>query len=133
MNWTEAQKYCRENYTDLATIENTEEMNRLINTVVLNVRNSWIGLYTNINWTWSDGYRGTGAEYRNWAPTEPNFYAGDQLCVRTNKGGKWSDVSCSFTLPFICSRGKGITMCFDLEKYEFEIQYVNSTGLGGLV
>ncbi len=43
--WTEAQRYCRQNYTDLATIENMEEMNRLINTV--NGELQWFSL----DWT----------------------------------------------------------------------------------
>ncbi|XP_042258031.1 L-selectin-like [Thunnus maccoyii] len=60
MNWTEAQTYCRETYTDLVTIENTEDMNQLINTVSSAGYNSqvWIGLYRVIDWKWSDGYRG---------------------------------------------------------------------------
>ncbi|XP_042257519.1 uncharacterized protein LOC121889545 isoform X2 [Thunnus maccoyii] len=82
MNWTEAQTYCRETYTDLVTIENTEDMNQLINTVSSAGYNSqvWIGLYRVIDWKWSDGYRGSGDEYRNWRSNEPDLGA-DELCV----------------------------------------------------
>ncbi|KAM9335620.1 L-selectin-like [Symphorus nematophorus] len=110
MNWTEAQAYCRENYTDLATIETTEETNQLMDTVSSFGYNStvWIGLYTNINWTWSDGYRETGAGYRNWEQNEPDSSGHRQFCVGMNKSGKLLDDKCSSTFPFICYRGKGI-------------------------
>ncbi|XP_044198487.1 macrophage mannose receptor 1-like [Thunnus albacares] len=83
MNWTEAQTYCRETYTDLVTIENTEDMNQLNNTVSSAGYNSqvWIGLYRVIDWKWSDGYRGSGDEYRNWASNQPDLGA-DELCVQ---------------------------------------------------
>ncbi len=76
MNWTEAQTYCREKYTDLATIENTEEMNQLINTVSSSGYNSavWIGPYSKINWRWSDGYNRSGAEYWDWKIGHPLSY-----------------------------------------------------------
>ncbi|XP_059381416.1 macrophage mannose receptor 1 [Carassius carassius] len=53
--WTEAQRYCRQNYSDLATIDNMEEMNRLINTVNGSYSGSaWIGLYDDVNsWRWT--------------------------------------------------------------------------------
>ncbi|XP_044198489.1 snaclec echicetin subunit beta-like [Thunnus albacares] len=102
MNWTEAQTYCRETYTDLVTIENTEDMNQLINTVPSAGNNSqvWIGLYRVIDWKWSDGYRGSGAEYRNWASDQPNSFflnnlsAGTQLdpqFVFVNQEMSWFD------------------------------------------
>uniref|UniRef100_A0A3B4C0A0 C-type lectin domain-containing protein n=1 Tax=Pygocentrus nattereri TaxID=42514 RepID=A0A3B4C0A0_PYGNA len=44
MTWTNAQKYCKEKFTDLATIESQEEMNALL--AVLNGKTGyfWIGL-----------------------------------------------------------------------------------------
>ncbi|KAI4874923.1 hypothetical protein NFI96_009232, partial [Prochilodus magdalenae] len=49
-SWTEAQSYCIECYTDLATIDNMEEMNRLINTVNSSYSGlAWIGLYDDLD------------------------------------------------------------------------------------
>ncbi|XP_038585694.1 C-type mannose receptor 2-like [Micropterus salmoides] len=109
MNWTEAQTYCRKTYTDRATIENTEEVNQLINTVSSSGLSSdvWIGLYTKINWRWSDGYTGTGAGFRSWHnyENEPNFKAASEFCVTIGKDGVWWDDRCSRQFPFICYRG----------------------------
>eukprot|EP00063_Salmo_salar_P037121 XP_014011956.1 PREDICTED: macrophage mannose receptor 1-like [Salmo salar] len=42
---TEAQSYCRNKYTDLATVDNMEDMNRQINTVDSGyIGSAWIGL-----------------------------------------------------------------------------------------
>ncbi|XP_044197777.1 L-selectin-like [Thunnus albacares] len=108
MNWTEAQTYCRETYTDLVTIENTEDMNQLNNTVSSAGYNSqvWIGLYRVIDWKWSDGYRGSGDEYRNWASNQPDLGA-DELCVVSRaKDQLWWDDFCQVQNVFICYNGK---------------------------
>ncbi|XP_038553481.1 macrophage mannose receptor 1-like [Micropterus salmoides] len=108
MNWTEAQTYCREIYMDLATIENTDEINKFLNTVSSFglSSNVWIGLYTTINWRWSDGYTGTGAEYRNWKyDSQPDFYSASEFCVKVAKDGTWWDDNCFAGRYFICYRG----------------------------
>nr|XP_055035543.1 C-type mannose receptor 2-like [Misgurnus anguillicaudatus] len=105
--WSEAQRYCRENYTDLATIDNMDEMNSLMNTVNGSYNGSaWIGLYYDVNsWRWSlennDFYQEGEREFRNWY-NEPNNYGGNELCVYMNYAGKWLDSSCDNVLAFVC-------------------------------
>ncbi|XP_053272336.1 lymphocyte antigen 75 [Pleuronectes platessa] len=108
MNWTEAQSYCREKYTDLATIENTEEMKKLKDTVSAagNSSEVWIGLYSHIDWKWSDGFNQSGAEYRNWDPTDPtNHKPNNELCVIQLNSGSWYDAQCHDQHQFVCYNG----------------------------
>ncbi|XP_073792207.1 C-type mannose receptor 2 [Danio rerio] len=107
MNWTEAQRFCRLSYTDLATINNMEEMNRLINTVNGSYNGSaWIGLYDDVNsWRWSlednDFYQEGERDYRNWYH-EPNNMGGKELCVYMQHSGYWFDTPCDNYYPFVC-------------------------------
>ncbi|XP_039679291.1 secretory phospholipase A2 receptor-like [Perca fluviatilis] len=108
--WAEAQAYCRETYTDLATIRNSEEMNQLLGTIASFGYKSevWIGLYTTIDWRWSDGYRGRGTEYRDWqdrTDNEPDFSSAAQFCVLIDNTGGWWDDDCTLAYPFICYTG----------------------------
>ncbi|KAL3979480.1 pleckstrin-like domain containing family A member 8 [Sarotherodon galilaeus] len=106
--WTDAQTYCRQTYTDLVTIQNAEEMNQLIKTVSsasLTTQYVWIGLYSEIDWMWSNGYTGTGADYKSWSSTEPNFYDENEFCVVIEQGGLWYNYFCSSENPFICYNG----------------------------
>ncbi|MEQ2169647.1 hypothetical protein GOODEAATRI_027362 [Goodea atripinnis] len=109
LTWTEAQNYCRENYKDLATIKNNEEMKQLNNTLISALHNSeaWIGVYSVINWKWSNGFNGSGADYRNWATydEDPDFVSANQFCVCTDLHGRWWDDYCTLEYPFICYNG----------------------------
>ncbi len=115
--WTEAQGYCRQNYTDLATIDNMEEMNRLINTVNGSfIDSAWIGLYDDVNsWRWSlednDFYQEGERDFRNFYHEPDN--AGNELCVYMDSNGNWFDYSCDNSFTFVCYDGK----TFQLKNY----------------
>ncbi|XP_060746351.1 C-type mannose receptor 2-like [Tachysurus vachellii] len=112
--WIEAQRYCRENYTDLATIDNMEEMNTLLNTVNGSYSGlAWIGLYGDENsWRWSlddDAFYQEGErDFRGW-PHQPDNYFGNEMCVYIRSDGTWSDGACRSYLTFICYDGKNGT------------------------
>ncbi|XP_044198483.1 putative C-type lectin domain family 20 member A [Thunnus albacares] len=129
MNWTEAQTYCRETYTDLATIENTEDMNQLINTVSSAGYDSqvWIGLYRVIDWKWSDGYRGSGAEYRDWRSDEPSLGT-NELCVMVyDSHNRWLDYPCSYKQRFVCYTGKYTAKHYFFSNNDYiEVQHFKS-------
>ncbi|KAL6491143.1 hypothetical protein MHYP_G00014880 [Metynnis hypsauchen] len=103
--WTDAQKHCREKFTDLATIENQEEMNAV--KAVLNGKTDdfWIGMRQKVeqnttSWIWSDG---SNSSYRDWNPGEPNNPVADN-CVQLwqNYTYRWNDAGCQWLDPFIC-------------------------------
>ncbi|XP_032438460.1 uncharacterized protein LOC116732421 [Xiphophorus hellerii] len=96
LNWTEAQKFCRANYVDLASVRNQTE-NEIIRTLI-GASNVWIGLYREK--LWSDG---STSLFRNWADGEPNEPSGDQCVAGSfSDSGRWSDENCSLSLPFVC-------------------------------
>ncbi|XP_053544002.1 macrophage mannose receptor 1 isoform X2 [Ictalurus punctatus] len=105
--WTEAQRYCRENYTDLATTDNMEEMNTLLNTVNGSYSGlAWIGLYDDLDsWRWSlddDAFYQEGEkDFRGWYHQPDNYY-GQELCVSMISTGEWFDSPCTDRKSFVC-------------------------------
>ncbi|XP_038587251.1 macrophage mannose receptor 1-like isoform X1 [Micropterus salmoides] len=94
LNWTEAQRYCRENYVDLASIQNRAE-----NDIITNLAAGdfvWIGLHR--EQLWSDG---SPSMFQYWVYGQPDS---PEQCVTTmfSYSGLWSDDRCSLPLPFIC-------------------------------
>ncbi|KAM6894150.1 C-type mannose receptor 2-like [Lycodopsis pacificus] len=73
-SWDEAQKYCRDHYTDLATVFDMTDMNRLHDSA-RNQGDAWIGLHkqNNVNRTWL--WSLPGVEFNDseteWADGEP--------------------------------------------------------------
>ncbi|XP_066580431.1 C-type mannose receptor 2-like [Amia ocellicauda] len=108
LTWTDAQRYCREKHTDLASIDNAEELDRLLNTADSTYTGrAWIGLYYLKNrWQWSlrdsNFYRVGQSEYHNWSSKEPDNSGGSENCVDMYTDGSWFDVSCTLPRPFIC-------------------------------
>uniref|UniRef100_A0A3B4Z4N7 C-type lectin domain-containing protein n=1 Tax=Stegastes partitus TaxID=144197 RepID=A0A3B4Z4N7_9TELE len=108
MNWTDAQHYCRVKYTDLATFDNMDDINRL-NRPSLETSLAWIGLTDDPkswtgnlsndanSWRWSATGETGGTGYHNWYPGYPNNYGGIQLCVYMGDNGLWDDWTCPDT------------------------------------
>ncbi|XP_063048670.1 macrophage mannose receptor 1-like [Engraulis encrasicolus] len=105
-NWTEAQRYCREKHTDLASVRNQTENDKIHSDILSGlVANSypWIGLFRDA-WVWSDS---SSSSFRYWARGEPNF--GDsqnQYCARIKTSGLWNDEDCDSDANFICYEDK---------------------------
>ncbi|KTF93613.1 hypothetical protein cypCar_00006299 [Cyprinus carpio] len=98
-NWTDAQSYCRQHHTDLATIHNSEEWN-LIKSVIPSNSWVWFGLFLD-SWEWSDKW---SRFFRHWAAGQPSQSSGSGDCVgmSTADSGKWAQYSCDLQQPFIC-------------------------------
>uniref|UniRef100_A0A8C4F7R3 C-type lectin domain-containing protein n=1 Tax=Dicentrarchus labrax TaxID=13489 RepID=A0A8C4F7R3_DICLA len=94
--WSEAQSYCREHYTDLASVRNQAENDQIEN--MNQNRSVWIGLYRD-SWKWSDG---SPTSFTYWNNNEPN---GDYACAVIHNG-RWEDYDCDTTLYFVCEIGE---------------------------
>ncbi|XP_066580429.1 C-type mannose receptor 2 [Amia ocellicauda] len=108
LTWIDAQQYCREKHTDLASVDNAEELDRLLNAANRAYSGwAWLGLYYVKNsWQWSlvdsDFYRGGQSEYRNWSSGQPDNWGGNENCGAMFSVGNWVDAPCTTSFPFIC-------------------------------
>ncbi|XP_043085082.1 C-type lectin mannose-binding isoform-like isoform X2 [Puntigrus tetrazona] len=103
MNWTEAQTYCRQHHTDLATVNDQTDLDELLKTLPEGFKaNIWIGLYLKDGkapWVFSDG---SNSQFRLWLSGQPNNYGGNQYCVYSEPNGYWNDWKCTDEFAFIC-------------------------------
>ncbi|KAM8734720.1 C-type mannose receptor 2-like isoform 1-T1 [Acanthopagrus schlegelii] len=112
MTWSDAQHYCREKYTDLATFEGMDDISRL--KPDFSYSWAWIGLEddpeswkgvmgndTN-SWRWSATGKTSKTGYINWDGGDPNSGRGKENCVIMGSTGGWHDVSCQSLRSFVC-------------------------------
>ncbi|TNN32985.1 Aggrecan core protein [Liparis tanakae] len=100
MKWTEAQNYCREHHTDLASVRNMEE-NQMVQNLNPSHEFVWIGLFSD-PWYWSDG---SESLFSNWNPLEPRIPGGSsETCVAADfsADGQWEILDCNVKSAFIC-------------------------------
>ncbi|KAJ8408170.1 hypothetical protein AAFF_G00263980 [Aldrovandia affinis] len=105
--WTDAQSYCREHHTDLASVRiqtENQEIAAMIKVAyskgLITVQHGWIGLFREA-WEWSDQ---SNSPYRRWNSGQPDNAGGNQNCaaVSISDSGRWSDYNCNKILPFFC-------------------------------
>ncbi|XP_036394600.1 C-type mannose receptor 2-like [Megalops cyprinoides] len=96
--WREAQTFCRENHSDLVSVRNQSENQKIQS--VLQSQSAWIGLFSD-PWRWSDC---GNSSFRFWNSKQPNNFRGNQHCVAAvlSKSGRWNDLKCSSSRPFFC-------------------------------
>lgn len=97
-NWADAQRYCREKYTDLATIDNMNDMIQLMKSVNNGGhQHVWIGLHRTSVYKrhWSSG---DPALFLNWHTGQPN--SSDDCAYIIN--GLWYVWPCRTISSFIC-------------------------------
>ncbi|XP_056128179.1 macrophage mannose receptor 1-like [Rhinichthys klamathensis goyatoka] len=102
VNCTEAQRYCRQNYRDLASVSNSGDLSDLLR---ITDQDFWIGLLKTVSseWSWSLGdpafYTKHHSLYRNWAP---NQTSGSLDCAYMDQDGLWRIDNCTAQHFFIC-------------------------------
>ncbi|XP_036068917.1 macrophage mannose receptor 1-like [Oryzias melastigma] len=104
MTWPEAQKYCREHYTDLASVRSSAENQKIMDLKPAE-EDVWIGL-SKTSWTWSNGSTTT---FYYWNDGEPNDQTAVCAMMLSRKLGKWVDATCEQQRPFICHEGSSAT------------------------
>ncbi|XP_036001923.1 C-type mannose receptor 2-like [Fundulus heteroclitus] len=126
-NWTEAQQYCREKHTDLATVSDMEGLKRLLNKSPGRAE-AWIGLYDQTNgtrrWYWSLPGVEFNEDETEWNSTEPDDH-NTENCGCILKSLKWMDISCGRHQHFLCCDERNTSEKFYLIKQKktwFEAQ-----------
>uniref|UniRef100_A0A3B5PX11 C-type lectin domain-containing protein n=1 Tax=Xiphophorus maculatus TaxID=8083 RepID=A0A3B5PX11_XIPMA len=106
-SWSDAQKYCRQNFRDLATIRNHTE-NQRAQSLLPSPAFVWIGLFRDPNFHWSDGSRFV---YRNWAKVFNIIGSNRIICGVTWSPGQWRFRSCETKRSFVCHSLPGNFKC----------------------
>lgn len=100
--YTEAKTYCREMYTDLATVHNSTDMDHLITSVSnFTVTRAWIGLETGDVWMWHWSWPDQQLEFLNWKAGEPQIKDED-ACAAMDQHGEWTESDCRTKKKFVC-------------------------------
>lgn len=111
MNWENARKFCKENYTDLVAIQNKREIEYLEKTLPRNPTYYWIGIRKiGSTWTWVGTNKSLTKEAENWGAGEPNNKKSKEDCVeiyikRAKDSGKWNDDACHKRKAALCYTG----------------------------
>uniref|UniRef100_A0A3Q3LA10 C-type lectin domain-containing protein n=1 Tax=Mastacembelus armatus TaxID=205130 RepID=A0A3Q3LA10_9TELE len=109
--WADAQSYCRQNSTELASITTEEEWESVKQIMGSPGKtNAWIGLYDDIReWRWSlDNtylYENGNTTLEGWITYKFDSYESEELCVELHDY-KLNDGQCNSAKMSVCYDGK---------------------------
>ncbi|EMP36986.1 Macrophage mannose receptor 1, partial [Chelonia mydas] len=101
MNWEEARKNCKAEYSELASILDPYSQSFLWLQVLKIGQPVWIGLNSNVTsgfYKWTDNWR---IKYSKWASEEPKR---SSACVYLDVDGTWKTGSCDENYFSVCKR-----------------------------
>ncbi|XP_061801423.1 C-type mannose receptor 2-like [Nerophis lumbriciformis] len=100
-SYEEAKDYCREMYTDLATVNNLTDMADLMASVPNTTVRAWIGLEMGdaLKWHWAWPHQ--KLNFSNWMAGEPQGL-GQNSCAAMNLLGQWFESDCEPKRSFVC-------------------------------
>ena len=104
LTWAEARSFCGEHYTDLASVRNLTENQKVQDLVPGGT--VWIGLFR-VSLKWSDGSKSTFRHWRAYSG-KPGDKERNETCVAADfsTSGRWAALSCDWKRAFICYSGK---------------------------
>uniref|UniRef100_A0A667ZUW2 C-type lectin domain-containing protein n=1 Tax=Myripristis murdjan TaxID=586833 RepID=A0A667ZUW2_9TELE len=101
LSWTEAQRFCRESFTDLATLDGPDQQAEARKVVPNGM--FWIGL-SDGNWMWTQSGQelSESSSFVRWADGEP----GIGQCAVISAHGLWAARSCTEKQQVVCYTGE---------------------------
>ena len=127
--WSDAQKHCRDHYTDLSSICNQEELDQFNNLGFFSGAHGWIGLYKDASetWRWSGG---SNASFFPWSDLHTDV--GGQCVVGSQYG--FHKKYCDIKKNFYCFESN-LILVQEKKTWEEALQHCRSqhTDLAGLI
>ncbi|KAF5891036.1 putative C-type lectin domain family 20 member A isoform X1, partial [Clarias magur] len=99
VTWYDAQSYCRQHHTDLASARSLTEYQLILKPMTGVATHVWIGLFRE-PWKWSDQANLT---INLWMLKKPDDALGNQNCGYISNGLA-ADAQCSDIMPFFCHK-----------------------------
>lgn len=99
--YPEAKNYCRQMYTDLATVHGLNDMNNMITLVSNNTARAWIGLEMGDEWQWHWAWPDQKLDFINWRAGEP-LRQKQYACAAMDPQGEWFESDCESKRSFVC-------------------------------
>ncbi|XP_068444333.1 macrophage mannose receptor 1-like [Clinocottus analis] len=100
--WLAARLYCRDKHTDLAAVNDEEDLEKLPALVKSGVSYAFLGLYRSWGWSLSDADDHKAGEQTFWKWTRAEPQDQPHYCGSIAASGDWFATDCSSSLNFSC-------------------------------